>query len=135
MNWFRNLKKWQKGGIIGLFIGALLWLCAFPLAYWILDKPFVSYIIIATHFIPAYYLSFGFLHSSFPFNTYYDYQFYLLLGPIMVFYGGVGAIVGLLQRTGDLLEKFLIAFILVLFLALFYFANIMVFFNFIPGEF
>ena len=126
MNWFKNLKRWQKGGLIGLAIGVILGLLVSPLANWIPYVHWVSILIRATHFIPAYLLSFGQVNSSFWFNTYYDYQFYLYLGPIIIFYGGLGAVVGVTQRTGKLLEKFLIAFILVLFLILFYFANFMV---------
>jgi hypothetical protein len=136
MNWFRNLKRWQKGGIIGLVIGIILGLFVSPLVSWIPIAPLISYLIIVTHFIPAYFLSFSFLNPDFFFHGYSIYHYYpFYLGPIIVFYGGLGAIVGLVQRTGTILEKFLIAIVLILFLALFYFANFMVFLNFSPGEF
>jgi hypothetical protein len=135
MKWFKNLKKWQKGSLIGLAIGVILGFFMSPLAAWIPYAPRVFMLIRATHFIPAYLLSFGFLKPTFFFNSYYNYQFYLFLGPIIVFYGGLGAIVGLIQRSGKLLEKFLIAVVLVTFLILFYSANLIVLFRFIPGEF
>jgi hypothetical protein len=135
MKWFKNLKKWQKGSLIGLVIGVILGFFVSPLVSWIPLAPLISYLIRVTHFIPAYFLSFGFLNPTFFLNSYYDYQFYLFLGPIIIFYGGLGAVVGAIQRSGTILEKFLIAFIVILFLILFYFANFMVLLSFSPGEF
>jgi len=132
MKWFKNLKRWQKGGLIGLVIGVILGLYVFPFAGLIRYAAVFSIMIRAIHFIPAYVLWFGHLEPDPFMSIHSNYQY---LGPIIVFYGGLGAIVGLIQRSGKLLEKFLIAIVLILFLILFYFASFMAALRFSPGEF
>ena len=111
IGWFKNLKKWQKGGFIGCALGILLAAIVIiePGARspggWIIDRHIIFFII---------FLGIAIEHNS-PY-------IYLCAGAlvIVIFYGGLGAILGKVQQIHSPLWKWLLNALLALFLAAFY---------------
>ena len=123
LKWFKNLKKWQKGALIGLIIGIILGLLVSPLGQRIsFDSRFSLYLLVP-HFC-FWYIA-DWFHSG---NTYYpqSYNLYNFIVPIviMIFYCGVGAAWGgILQINNRLKGSYFLA-LLIVFVLLFYAANV-----------
>ena len=111
IRWYKNLKMWQKGGFIGCALGILL--AAIVIIEpgvrspggWIIDRHIIFFII--------------FLGIAINLNNIY---IYLCAGSlvIVIFYGGLGAILGKVQQIHNPLWKWLLTALLALFLLLFY---------------
>ena len=130
MRWFKNLKKWQKGGLIGLGIGVILGFFVCPLAVWI---PYVSSVvsipILSIHFV---FTNVVWLIHPGPTSA-GGYEHYIMPGAMVVLYGGLGAIAGKIQQSAKLLKKWLLTGFLALFLLLFYFSSLLTLFLFMKG--
>ena len=122
--WFKNLKKWQKGALIGCGVGLLI-VCLIVYVLMVngvreisLDRPggIVKLWILLLHWLlawPSFLLSMIFLQD-------YSWVFYIcvwaLLGAILVvFYGGFGAIMGRIQQLTNPVWKWLQTGLLALF--------------------
>jgi hypothetical protein len=114
MNWFRNLKKWQKGGLIGCAAGLAI-ACLLLYACIVNDTPggisanepggTIKLLILLGHLWLAF-ISRGEWAS---------------LGVVLViFYGGLGAIEGKIQQSAKPLKKWLLTGLLAFLLLLFY---------------
>jgi hypothetical protein len=126
MNWFRNLKKWQRGGLIGCAVGLAI-ICLFTYACIINDTPGGACVSRPGGLIKLL-IYFGhswlsFLFSRIPLlHSYYDDPVMdVLFGAfLVVLYGGSGAIVGRVQQMLDPVRKWLITGLLALFLLILY---------------
>ena len=114
--WFKNLKRWQKGGLIGCGVGILLAAIVIiepggrSLGGWIIDGHVIFFII--------------FLGIAIELNSLY---IYLCAGAlvIVIFYGGLGAIGGRIQQINNPYWKWPLITLLALFLAAFYTVNVL----------
>ena len=114
--WYQNLKKWQKGGLIGCVLGILL--AAIVIIEpgvrspggWIIDRHIIFFII---------FLGIAIEHNS-------PYM-HLCAGAlvIVIFYGGLGAIEGRIQQINTPFWKWSLTALLALFLAAFYIVHIL----------
>lgn len=116
-NWFTNLRKWQKGGLIGCAVGIIF--ASFTIqgtgggfAGWIFD--FHAIFFIMFHGIVIEYSS--------RFMSDYGGYIYVYGGSlaIVIFYGGLGAIWGKIQQINNPFWKWPLTALLALFLLLFY---------------
>ena len=118
IRWFKNLKKWQKGGVIGCGLG-ILFACSMMLTVIILGLDSVWRCIMwewitKLHAFP--FVVFGFL-MHFP-----AIMSYLAgLGAIVVYYSGFGAIVGKVQQVTNPFWRRLLTGLLVIFLLFIYY--------------
>jgi len=118
MRWFKNLKKWQKGALIGCGVG--LFACLLMLA--LMEGPgsvtrIVGEWIVRLHVL--LYVTFD-LFIRLP-SMMSQYAF---LGAIVVFYGGLGALTGKVQQMASPAWKWLLTALLALFLLFFYWFNL-----------
>ena len=123
--WFKNLKKWQKGGLIGCAVGLLfdsvmMIAIFFPNIFFpsllYSDSPGAVIVlgIVSLHFFPfliALYTSSYILHT-------------VLVVGIIVFYGAFGAIVGRVQQMASPFWRWPLTALLVLFLLFIYLFNL-----------
>ncbi len=114
--WFKTLKKWQKGGLIGCAVGILLAAIVIiepgvrSLGGWIIDRHIIFFII--------------FLGIAIEHNSLYIYLCGGALA-IVIFYGGLGAIGGRIQQINNPYWKWLLTALIALFLAAFYTAHVL----------
>lgn len=116
-NWFKNLKKWQKGGLIGCAVGILF--ASFTIqgshggfAEWVFNSHAIFFILI-----------YGIITEySSRFMADYGGYIYVYGGSlaIVIFYGGLGALWGKIQQGTNPFWKWLLTALLALFLLLFY---------------
>ena len=115
--WYQNLKKWQKGGLIGCAVGIIF--ASFTiqgtgggLGGWIFN--FHAIFFIMFHGIVTEYSS--------RFMADYGGYVYVYGGSlaVVIFYGGLGAILGKIQQIHNPLWKWSLTALLALFLLLFY---------------
>jgi hypothetical protein len=113
--WFKNLKRWQKGGLIGCAVGiffacvlisfpqdiASLW---YEIWEWLLSLHIllVAVIMSLQYFVPLQWVNCVFTVI------------------IIVFYGGFGAVIGKTQQLGSLALRWLITGLLILFILFIY---------------
>jgi hypothetical protein len=123
--WFRNLKKWQKGGLIGcavglLFASVMIIAIFFPNIFFpsllYSDSPGAMIVlgIVSLHLVPlliALYTSSYILHIG-------------LVVVIIVFYGVFGAIVGRVQQVASPFRRWPLTALLVIFLLFIYLFNL-----------
>jgi hypothetical protein len=127
MRWFKNLKKWQKGGLIGCAVGLLIAcitmpaICGYSFGYsfgeWILyphEALYLAPLTLAT-------ICFGDEGGG-------DLVTFVITGgwiaTIVIFYGGLGALFGRFQQMVNAYWKWILTAILTLSLLFFYFMNI-----------
>jgi len=127
--WYKNLKKWQKGGLIGLGIGVILGCLVSPLVARIPYIWAVSEMLLYPHFVFANIV--WLIHPG-PTSP-GGYEHYIIPGAMVAFYGGVGAIAGKIQQLINPLRKWLLSGLLALFLLLFYFSSLLTYFAFASG--
>ena len=117
MRWFKNLKKWQKGGLIGCAVGILLTVIILlsphqdSLGEWI------------EHFHGVFFwLSFGLALSWVGEGSRYGAVIvdYGGLAAIVIFYGVLGMLLGRVQQMTNPIWKWLLTALLALFLLGFY---------------
>lgn len=123
IGWYKNLKKWQKGGLIGCAVGVLFAIIIIlsptkdSLGEWIADFHEVFFIIF--HVIFYQYFE----------TIYYDLGAsvveYAGSGAIVIFYGGLGAIWGRIQQINNPFWKWPLSALLALFLLLFYVLHVL----------
>jgi len=122
--WFINLKKWQKGGLIGCAVG-VLFACLLMLGL-ILGRYLDSHEVwnvgwwiirlhCSLHVIFALFMRLPYLMPDFATS-----------GAIVVCYGGFGAIVGKVQQMTNPFWKWLLTGLLVIFLLFIYWFNLQV---------
>jgi len=117
MRWFKNLKKWQKGGLIGCAVGLLLacilLLISPPSHYNSLGER-IAYLHGALYILPGILtiILYGDIGGAV-----LDYGGAV---SIIIFYGGLGAIFGRFQQIDNPARKWLLTAVLALFLLLFY---------------
>jgi len=116
MRWFKNLKKWQQGGLIGSAVGLLFTsIMALSIVLGILlDSWRVSNV--GSWIIELHAFLFAIFYHMLP----------LFLVAIVVCYGGFGAIVGRVQQMANPVWKWLLTGLLALFLLFFYWFNFQV---------
>ena len=129
MRWFKNLKKWQKGGLIGLGIGIILGCFVSPLSHWIPYVYFVSDPILYMNFVFANIV--WLIHPG-P-TSVGGYEDYIMPGAMVIFYGGFGAIVGRVQQVTNTRKRWLLTGLLAFFLLLFYFSSLLTLLSFAMG--
>ena len=123
IGWYKNLKKWQKGGLIGCAVGILLAAIVIiepgegTIGGWIINFHIIFFIIF--HGIVIEYSS--------RFMSDYGGYIYVYGGSlaIVIFYGGLGAIGGRIQQGTNPFWKWLLTALLALFLLLFYALNVL----------
>lgn len=129
--WFKNLKKWQKGALIGCGVGLLI-VCLIVYALMVngvreisLDRPggIVKLWILLLHWLLAWPSFLPFMELQ-----YYDYigGWALLVAILVVFYGGFGASVGRVQQMTNPVWKWRLTGLLALFLIVFYGSSLVV---------
>ena len=111
--WFNNLKKWQKGGLIGCAVG-LLFACLLMLSL-ILDLEEIVWKWITYLHASLYVIS----EAIIPFRP-FRWVYYGFSGAIVVFYGGFGALMGRIQQVTSPFSRWLLTGLLALFLLLFH---------------
>jgi len=125
IGWFRNLKKWQKGGLIGCAVG-VLFACSMMLSLTLelyLDSREagdLGWWIIKLHGF-LYFIS----EAIIPFRP-FKWVIYGLAGIIVVVYGGYGAILGRFQQLASPRVRWLLTGLSVLFLLFIYWFNFQV---------
>ena len=89
IGWFKNLKKWQKGGLIGCAVGILLAVIA------IIEPGGRS--------LGGQIISFHAVFYMLLFITFYSSEIVYAggAGAIAIFYGGLGAILGAIQQINN----------------------------------
>jgi hypothetical protein len=138
MNWFRKLKRWQKGGLIGLVIGIILAFLVHYLAIWTRDLfPYGSEYRIAFSYV---YMILGGLDAWMMFSHYIlaellwlgsapapslsiSQEHYIFASAIVILYGGFGAIMGRVQQIIRPAWKWALTGLLIFLLLLFYALN------------
>jgi len=113
MRWFKNLKKWQKGGLIGCGVG-LIFACLLMLSKTLDLEEIVWKWITELHM--WLYVIFWRIIPLRP----YIMGYYATAGAIVVFYGVLGILVGRVQQMASPIWKWLLTALLALFLLLFY---------------
>jgi hypothetical protein len=119
--WFKNLKKWQKGGLIGCAVGFFLVCLAIVLFFTYTFPPSILYILDA---LPGAWIVLRLivmLNFVLAISLFYPFSTALVAG-IIVFYcvfgGAFGAIVGRVQQVTSPFWRWLLTALLAL-LALF----------------
>ena len=119
IKWFKNLKKWQKGGLIGCAVGLLFAVIIIlsptedSLGEWIAGFHEVFFIIF--HVMVYKYLGSGIMYDYGADITEYGGS-----AAIVIFYVGLGAILGKIQQINNPFWKWPLTALLALFLLLFY---------------
>jgi hypothetical protein len=110
MRWFKNLKKWQQGGLIGcavgLFFACIIILSPHTLVEWIANFHTIFFILVAI-LLSGLDLSEMSLVSG-------------VLAAIVIFYGVLGILVGRVQQMANPFGKWLLTALLALFLLFIY---------------
>jgi len=125
IGWFRNLQKWQKGGLIGCAVG-VLFACSMMLSLTLelyLDSREAQKVglwIFRSH-ASLYVIS----EAIIPLRP-FKWVYYGMSVPIVVVYGGFGAIVGKVQQVTNPFWKWLLTGLLVIFLLFIYWFNFQV---------
>lgn len=124
IRWFKNLKKWQKGGLIGCAVGILFAVIIIlspskdSLGEWI--TAFHEIFFLLLHVMVYEYLGSGIM---------YDYGADIIeyggSAAIVILYGGFGALWGRIQQGTSSFWKWLLTTLLTLFLLLFYVLHIL----------
>jgi hypothetical protein len=116
--WFKNLKKWQKGGLIGCGVGLL-----FACLPWIGAIPGICSVggIVANWEMRLHMLPFLIFMYSMYANPIIG--FFVYFGAMVVCYGGFGAILGKTQQITNLFWRWLLTGLLTLILLLYYWFN------------
>jgi|GEM_PF-6793923 len=117
IGWFKNLKKWQKGGLIGGAIGLLLAVIII-LSPYRLQRQIENFHEIC-YALPTGIALFGWDEHS----TGKDIIEYGGAASIVIFYGVLGMLAGIIQQIANLSQKWLLTALLALFLLLFYVMN------------
>jgi len=106
--WYQNLKKWQKGGLIGCAVGILFTILM------IIDPSHES--------LGGWILDFHSIFFALLYLTFYSPKIVMCAGSvaIVIFYGGLGAILGKIQQINNPFWKWPLTALLALFLLLFY---------------
>ena len=128
IGWFKSLKKWQKGGIIGCAVGVVITtLLVFPGPVDLLTPIWLYNLqqwLIELHAIPILFLmltmTFPPIESLVPEFVLYIVQFLLFA----VLYGGYGAIVGRVRQVDNPTKSWLLTGLLVVLLLFIYWVNI-----------
>jgi hypothetical protein len=122
-DWLKNLKKWQKGALIGCAVGLII-VCL--IAYAWQDSGLVSYIIKLFALLLHYWL-------AWPFSWLWDHGYIgyvtswaLLCAILVIFYGWLGAIAGRIQQMSNHTLRWGLSGLLVLFLIVFYGSSLLV---------
>jgi hypothetical protein len=123
MSWFKNLKKWQRGGLIGCATG-LLFAVIILLSpqgisrpdWWELGQWLFNFHMVL--FFPAILLTF--MMNIFESQAGYNFILYGGSATIVVLYGGFGATVGRVQQLSNPVWKWLLTALLALLLLGFY---------------
>ncbi len=108
IRWKKNLKKWQKGGLIGCAVGILF-------AILMITNP--------GHESPGgWIVDFHSIFFALLYITFYSPKIVMWGGSvaIVVLYGGLGAILGKIQQGTNTFWKWSLTALLALFLLLFY---------------
>jgi hypothetical protein len=117
MKWFKNLKKWQKGGLIGCGVG-VLFACLSILSYiqaWYWWQKLHAFLFVFFLFPVPYSMRYlGFI------------SFFVLSVVIIGCYGGFGALMGRVQQMANPFWKWLLTGLLILFLLFIYWFNFQV---------
>jgi len=130
--WFKNLKKWQKGGLIGCGVGlffASLILLIYTVA-WYLDS-WIVYFNIGAFVISDIIMNIidrikdTHVHIGYIWNPTIPFLCVGLVA-MVVCYGGFGAIVGRVQQVTNPRIRWLLTGILAIFLMLIYWFNFLV---------
>jgi len=116
VSWFKNLKKWQKGGLIGCAVGLLLAAIIILSPYGNPVGEWIDNFHVAIFFL-AFLLS-G-IFQSFETGSGYVAE-YIGLAATVIFYGGLGALFGRVQQMATPIWKWLLTALLVLLLLFFY---------------
>ncbi len=132
MKWFKNLKKWQKGGLIGCAVGLLLAGMIIPGAHPYEDPPWVW--IYNFHIVPFAIVDvivsdiIGSITHIYIMYIYNPTVWFLCggLGAVVVCYGGFGAIVGRTQQMTNPFSRWLLTGLLAFFLLFIYWFNFQV---------
>ena len=121
--WYKNLKKWQKGGLIGCAVGILLAVIIIlsphrdSLGEWITD------------FHKIFFLTLHVIIYTISSRIMYDYGALIVeyggCLAIIILYGGLGAIGGRIQQIDNALWKWPLTALLALFLAAFYTVHVL----------
>ena len=111
--WFKNLKKWQKGGLIGCGVGILL-------AAIVIIEP-------GGRSPGGWIINFHAIFYMLLFITFYSSEIVCGggAGAIAIFYAGLGAIWGAIQQINNPYWKWPLITLLALFLAAFYTVNVL----------
>jgi hypothetical protein len=117
--WYKNLKKWQKGGLIGFIVGIIL-------ACITILSPYQDSL---GEWLTNFHAALAFLSLSCTFfwpgdetrsaATVFTVEFGCL---IVILYGGLGAVWGRIQQMVNPIWKWLLTALLALLLLLFYLA-------------
>jgi hypothetical protein len=114
LNWFRNLKKWQKGGLIGCAVGLVI-ACIIILSPYSLQRLIESFHDMC-YWLPSI-IAFFFGSESHAAHNIIEYGGRAV---IVIFYGVLGALFGRFQQIANPSRKWLLTALLALFLLGFY---------------
>jgi len=131
--WYRDLKKWQKGGLIGLAVGVLFSVIIIPSKYphesppwvWIYYFNIISFVIsdIIMNIIDR--IKDTHVHIMYIWNPTVPFVCVGLV-VMVVCYGGFGAVVGRVQQVNNPRIRWLLTGLLALFLLFIYWFNFLV---------
>jgi hypothetical protein len=115
--WFKNLKKWQKGGLIGCAVG-LFFVCLTIVLFFIATPSDLSWIVLKGILSLHFFLFITCIYGGFWIGC---------VVAMVVLYGGLGAIVGRVQQVTSPFWRWLLTALLAVFLLVVYY------FSFILG--
>jgi hypothetical protein len=126
MRWFKNLKKWQKGGIIGIAVGLIIaCLLLFILNPSDYNSPGERLAYLHTIlYVPALFI--GWIVYGDLGGHIVDY---IGAGTIVIFYGALGALFGRFQQIEKPTRKWVLTGLLALLLLLFYAAHYFIYYD------
>jgi len=108
--WFRNLKKWQKGGLIGCAVG--LFLVCLAIASFFIGTPTDLLGIVLKGILSLHFFLFV--------TCIYMGSWIGCVVAMVVLYGGFGAIVGRVQQVTSPFRRWLLTALLAVFLLVVY---------------
>jgi hypothetical protein len=126
IKWFRNLKKWQKGALIGLIIGIIFGLIISPLRRWIPLGNDLYIILVVVHISLLFFTEWFHTGSIAPM----DWVNFIMSIAVTVFYCGMGAAIGGILQINTRLTRRISLALLIILLLLFYMVNVFVFFSY-----